>query len=266
MENMEDNHERTTQPLPLHRDLTEDTVVATSMPSGEASRWEESEEQPTIQETIKGRPFGGVTPDQDKITTPVPLTPPPEAAWAEPQAGKITGTLRARSSFALRAVVALCLVLSLLSLAVNAFLVYSLMNARQTAVEGLDAAMAALDNFGGKGFHYDYRFEKTIPVSASIPIKQDLVFPFQGNFPINTTVKVPVDAGVLGKFVVEVPINTSVPVSVSIPIHVDQTFNVSTTFPVSMTIPVDVKPDDPEIQRLLGGVREWLVRLRGLFY
>jgi hypothetical protein len=254
MKNTEEEHEQTTQPLPLRRDLTGDTLAATSASIGETSTWEESEEQPTVQEMIKGRPFGEVTLDQDRITTPVPLTPPPEAAWAEPR--------RARSSCALRAVVALCLVISLLSLAVSAFLVYSLMNARQTAVEGLDAAITALDNFGGEGFHYDYRFEKTIPVSASIPIKQDLVFPFRGNFPINTTIKVPVDAGVLGKFVVEVPINTSVPVSVSVPIHVEQTFHVSTTFPVSMTIPIDVKPGDAEIQRLLGGVREWLVRLR----
>jgi len=70
----------------------------------------------------------------------------------------------------------------------------------------------------------------------------------------------------LGKFVVEVPINTSVPVSVSVPIHVEQTFHVSTTFPVSMTIPIDVKPGDPEIQQMLSRVREWLVRLRSLFY
>lgn len=267
MENVEDNQERTTQPLPLPRDVTEDTLVAASTPMGRASAWEEGEEQPTREETIKGRLFREAAPDQDKITTPMPIVTPRGAARAESQVDEITGrqAVRTRSSFALRAIVALCLILSLLSLAASAFLVYSLLDVRQTAVEGLDAAIAALDTLEGKGVRYDYRFNKTIPISASIPIKQDLIFPFRGNFPINTTVKVPVDAGVLGKFVVEVPINTSVPVSVSVPIHVDQTVNVSTTLPISMTIPIDIKADDPAIQKVLGGVREWLVRLRRSF-
>jgi hypothetical protein len=265
MNDTEDKHTSTTQPLAVPRDLTEDIPTTTSVPVGETSGWEGGEEEPAMDRiplqgegTIQVRHFGEKALDQDRIITPVPLAPPPEATWTEPR--------RARSSCALRLVVALCLVIGLLSLALNAFLIYSLMNTRQTATEGLDAALAALDNFGGEGFHYDYHLEKTIPVSASIPIEQDMVIPFKGEFPIHTTVEVPIDTGVFGTVVVQVPINTSVPVSVSVPIHVDQTFQVSTTFPVSMTIPIDVKPDDPEIQRLLSGVREWLVRLRSTFY
>jgi hypothetical protein len=257
MNNAEDKHTSTTQPLPVRQDVAEDTPTA-SVPVGETSGWDEGEDQPTMEGTIKVRRFGDETLDQDRIITPVPLAPPPEAAWTEPR--------QPRSSCALRAVVALCLVLSLLALALNAFLIYSLMNTRQTAAQGLDAAIAALDTFGGKGFHYDYHFEKTIPISASIPIQQDLVFPFRGEFPINTTVEVPIDTGVFGTVVVKVPINTTVPVSTSVPIHVDQTFHVSTSLPVSMTFPIDVRADDPEIQRLLSGVREWLVRLRSTFY
>jgi len=160
----------------------------------------------------------------------------------------------------------LALIGCLASLALNGFLIYSLVSVRQTAVEGLDAAIAAVDEFGGEGFRYDYHFEKTIPISADIPIEQDIVFPFEGAFPINTTVEVPIDAGVLGTFVVEVPINTSVYVNTSVPIHVEQTFHVDTTIPVDMTIPIEVQPDDPEIVNLLSQVRGWLVRLRSVFY
>jgi hypothetical protein len=161
--------------------------------------------------------------------------------------------------------VSLCLLISLTSLALNGFLIYRLLDARQTALEGLDAAIAALDSFGGDGFHYEYAFEREIPITTDVPIQQDLIFPFEGDFPINTTVEVPIEAGVLGTFLIEVPIDTSVYVNTAVPIHVDQAFHVSTTIPVSMTIPIDIQPEDPAIQELVGGVREWLMRLRQSF-
>jgi hypothetical protein len=95
-----------------------------------------------------------------------------------------------------------------------------------------------------------------------VPIQEEMIFPFEGNFPINTTVKVPIDAGVLGTFNLDVPINTSVYVETEVPIEIDETFEVSTTIPVSMTIPIELSPDDPAIQGLVDRVRQWLLDLR----
>jgi len=224
----DEKHNSPTQPLPLYQDSVEEDAM---------------------------EPLGM---HEDEIVTPAPLAPPPAKTLAEPQ--------RPRSSKGPWIVAIVALVVGLASLALNAFLIYSLLSTRQTAADGLDAAIAALDNFGGKGFHYDYRFQQEIPVSADIPIQQDLVFPFAGDFPINTTIEVPIDAGALGKFVIPVPINTSIYVETSVPIHVDQTFSISTSIPVDMTIPIDVQPDDPEIQKLLAQVRAWLIELRSSFY
>jgi hypothetical protein len=161
--------------------------------------------------------------------------------------------------------VVVSLVVSVASCALSGYLVYSLLAVRQLALEGVESALSALNGLEGKGFHYDYRFNKSIPIQADIPIQQDIVFPFEGDFPINTTVEVPIDAGVLGTIVVEVPINTSFYVSTAVPIKVDQTFSVSTTIPVDMTIPIDVSADDPEIQKMLEPVRQWLAELRNVF-
>jgi len=158
--------------------------------------------------------------------------------------------------------VGIALVLSLASLALSVAMINSLSNAQRTAVQGLDSAISALDNLEGEGFHYEYRFERTIPVSSSIPIQQEMVIPFSGAFPINTTVQVPIDAGILGRFMVDVPINTSVQVDTEVPISVDQTFDISTTIPVSMVIPIDVRPGDPAVQDGLSKLRAWLVDLR----
>lgn len=203
---------------------------------------------------------------QDAIETPTPLPVSAgagQATWGEPLPATSRG---AKTSTAVKVAVVLALVIGLASLALNGFLIYSLWGVRQTAADGLDAAITALDDFGGKGFYYEYHFEREIPVAADIPIQQDMVFPFQGDFPINTTVEVPVNAGVLGTFVIEVPIDTSIYVSTSVPIHIEQTFSISTTIPVDMTIPIDVQPDDPEIQKLLTQVRDWLLRLQSYIF
>jgi hypothetical protein len=156
-------------------------------------------------------------------------------------------------------------VVSLASLALSAYLAYRLLSARQAFVREIDAVIAALDDLGGDGFHYEYHYQGVVPVSAGIPIQQDLEFPFEGTFPVNTTVEVPINAGVLGTFTIEVPIDTSVYVNTLVPLQVDQTFHVSTTIPVSMTIPIDIQPDDPAMRTLTGQVRGWLVRLRESF-
>ena len=167
-----------------------------------------------------------------------------------------------RSLRALRFMVGLCLIISLLSLALSVFMLYSLFSVRQTAVEELDAAIEALDEFGKEGFHYEYPLNQEIPVSADIPIRQELSFPVEGTVPVNTTIEVPINAGVLGTFIVEVPIDTSIHVKTVVPIRVDESFYIETTIPVSMTVPIDIQPDDPGMQKLLNGIREWIEQLR----
>jgi hypothetical protein len=175
----------------------------------------------------------------------VPVTPPPP-----------------NRSRGLRFAVSLCLIMSLLSLALSAFLAYSLLSVRHTAVEGLDAAIAALDSFGEQGLQFEYSLNQEIPISADIPINQELSFPVEGTFPINTTIEVPIDAGILGTFVIDVPIDTSVDVKASVPIRLDESFHIETSVPVSVTLPIDIQPEDPGVQKLLGGIRDWLARLR----
>ncbi len=194
---------------------------------------------------------------EEEIITPVPHTHVPVVIDAAP-----VGPDGRRRSGLLGVLVGIALVLSLASLALSLLMIYSLSNAQRTAVEGIDSAINALDNLEGDGFHYEYRFEKTIPVSSSIPIEEEIVIPFSGDFPIDTEVQVPIDAGILGTFMIDVPINTSVQVDTEVPVRVDQTFEISTSIPVSMVIPIDVSPDDPAVQEAVGNLRAWLVDLR----
>ena len=232
-----------TQPLPLHREPppNDEKAAPVALPSDQ----DEIRTPPPLSQNEISTP--------PPFPSPSPFSPSPVPPFVEPPRSAGRGT---------RLVASLALIIALASLALNAVLIYNLLTLRQAAADGLDSAIAALDNLEGTGFHYEYHFSQTIPFEGDIPIKQDFVFPFKGNFPIKTTVEVPIDAGVLGTIVVKVPIDTNIPVDVEVPIKLDQTVHVSTEIPLNMTFPIDIRADDPAIQELLVPVRAWLVQLR----
>jgi hypothetical protein len=231
----------------------EDTWPSTLQPDKAAGRGLEARSQRA--EAEPRRAAGA--PDQDEIRTPTPFRPSPPGNGLSSPSG--------RASPFLRFLVGLALVLSLASLALNAYLIYSFMSVRQTAVEMLDSALIGLESVVEEGLYYEYRLEQSFPIAAEVPIQEEMTFPFEGEVPINTTVQVPIDAGVLGTFMFDVPINTSVHVETEIPVQIDETFEVSTTIPVSMTIPIELDGDDPAVQEFLNRVRQWLLDLRRFF-
>lgn len=184
------------------------------------------------------------------------VTPPPPAVGPAP---------RQRASCLLRSLVILALLSGLASLALGGFLLYSLNNVRQAAMDSLDAALEALEGLENKGFHYEYPFSDNLPIAVDIPVQEDMMIPVQGNFAINTDVRVPIDAGVLGTFVLNVPIDTSIPLDVKVPVQISQTVAISTNIPLSLTVPIDIMADDPPFQRFVGELRSWLLELRDSF-
>ena len=153
--------------------------------------------------------------------------------------------------------------LALASLAVNAVLVARLLMIRNQVSEALTGASRSLDNLAGQTIAFDFPISQTVNLETDVPLKQDIGFPFKGNFPVNTTVSLPVDLGpLLGQQVINVPINTTVPVDVVVPIHVDQTFHVKTQVPVQMNVPIRLSPNDPPFRDWLALARAWLQGLR----
>ncbi len=197
------------------------------------------------------------TPDQEEqeeIVTPPPVVMPPVVAGPVPQ--------RQRTSCLLRLVVALCLILSLASLALSGFLLYSLIHVQQAAMNSLDAALEALEGLDSQGFRYEYQFSDRLPIAVEVPVQEQVVISVQENLAVNTDVKVPIDAGVLGTFVIDVPIDTSFPLDVEVPVAISETVAISTSIPLSLTVPIEIKGDDPAIQGFLAGLQRWLEGLR----
>jgi hypothetical protein len=241
MANTEDRHIRDTQPISRHRAEPDQKVDSPDIGA-------ETESLDVAQEgQAEGQPWA-----EDKIPTPVPMDVLP-------------GPPRPRGSWLMRLAVIVALLVALASLALNVLLISNLLAARQTFVDGVDQAIAALETLNLEGFRYDFHIQQTVPFEGDIPFQQDLVFPFEGNVPIKTTVTVPINAGVLGTFNIDVPIDTNIPVDIEVPVHVDETFHVETAIPLDMTVPIFISPDDPAIQKLIGGLRDWLLALRASF-
>ncbi len=251
MPSTEDRHERITQPL--------------VPPNWQEGRPAHHVPAPPVKDNevtlVDGEEAGQVDTlnlgSQDEIPTPEPLPNRLEPVQAEMPPR--------HTPCVLWTLVLASLAMSLLSLALNGFLIYRLLSVRQTAVSGLDAAIAALDNLSGQGFQYDYHLAQTVPFKGDIPFKQEFDFPFEGNFPINTTVQVPIDLGIGAPFKISVPINTTVPIKTAVPVRIDETFHIETEVPLDLTIPINIQPNDPAIQELFGPIREMLVQLRETF-
>jgi hypothetical protein len=245
METTEHRDTSDTQPI-SRRDLKRDAEDSSSLETGSqaptAGRRQEANEKVWA---------------QDRVPTPVPLDLQVRGGSAEAH--------RPRSSCVFWAVLGLCLAFSVASLILNVVVITNLLTVRQTFLDGVDQAIAGLESLQLNGFRYEYHLQQTIPFSGDIPFQQDMVFPFQGTVPIKTTVKVPIDAGILGQFNLDVPIDTSIPVDIEVPVHVSQTFHVETEIPIDMVVPIEISPDDPAIEKLIDGVREWLIAVRESF-
>ena len=153
--------------------------------------------------------------------------------------------------------------LALASLSINAVLVARLLMIRSQVSEALTGASRSLDNLAGQSIAFDFPISQTVNLETDVPLKQDINFPFKGNFPVNTTVSLPVDLGpLLGKQVINVPINTTVPVDVVVPVRVDQMFHVKTQVPVRMNVPIRLSSNDPPFRDWLTLARAWLQGLR----
>jgi hypothetical protein len=193
-------------------------------------------------------------------TQPIPMA----TERAAPQTFGTPSLVRLeRSVQALWLTMVLVGLLALASLAVNAVLVVRLLAIRNQLSEALTSASRSLDNLAGQSIAFDFPISQTISLETDVPLKQDISFPFKGNFPVNTTVSVPLNLGpLLGTQVVNVPINTAVPVDMNVPIHIDQTFHIKTQVPVRMNVPIRLSPNDPPLRDWLTLARAWLQGLR----
>ena len=146
-------------------------------------------------------------------------------------------------------VVALILltILTLLSLMLNGVVIFGLVRARQIALEAQQTALntvtdarSIVTGVGDDTFYYTFKVQQEIPINTSVTFNDEITVPIRTTIPVSTVVIIPVDAGLLGTFDVDVPIRTMFPVDLNITFPVSQTVDIVTTVPLDVAVPIEV--------------------------
>jgi hypothetical protein len=130
-------------------------------------------------------------------------------------------------------------VLTLLSLALNAAVVFGLLRAQEIALTTVTDTRHIVTGLGDDTFSYTFEVEQDIPIAASIPFNEKVKVPIETTIPINTTVIVPIDLGITS-YDLEVPIRTVFPVDLEFTVPVSQTVDISTTVSLDVDVPIEI--------------------------
>lgn len=140
---------------------------------------------------------------------------------------------------------------ALASLALNIWLIVTLLGVRRQAGEGAAAAARALGDLRQSSIDYQVRVEQSLPVVLSVPISQTVSVPISTTLPINTQATIPLRTPI-GTFPITIPIQTIVPVDLQPKVPIRLTVPVSTTIPVVLDVPIHVAIADTELGESLG--------------
>ena len=161
--------------------------------------------------------------------------------------------------------VVLALVLAVLALIVSSVTLYGLLQARQSGLEAIADARAALSDLNNQAIDTTIPFHSTFPIQTDVPLQQEFVVPIHTTIPISTVVQVPVTLPILGTYDLSVPVVTDVPIDLDIVVPLSQTVRVETAVEVNTTVPLHLELgqlglDDllEQIDAALGEIEEGL--------
>ena len=144
--------------------------------------------------------------------------------------------------------------LVLLSLGLNAFLIWQLLQARDMAYDSLDQVLLMTDGIEDEVFAIPIQIDQEFPVNVSVPFEYSDTFPVNMVVPISDTLSVPFEI-MDSTIMLEVPVDMTVPINVVVPVSLKKTFDISTTIPVKFDMNVEFSLADTPIPGYLSSLR-----------
>ncbi len=151
-------------------------------------------------------------------------------------------------------------VVALLSLLINAGLVYGLMLARQQAAEGAQTAAEAVAALRSASLEYTVHLDQSLPVSLTVPFNTTIKVPISTTLPINTEFSFSLHT-LLGDFPVNLPVHAEVPVNLVSPVPVNVAVPISATVPVALDVPIKIDVSQTPLGQSLGPTQAYLEKL-----
>jgi len=151
-------------------------------------------------------------------------------------------------------------VVALLSLLINAGLVYGLMLARQRAAEGAQTAAEAVAALRSASLEYTVHLDQSLPVSLTVPFNTIVRVPISTTLPIDTEFNFSLHT-LLGDFPVNLPVHAEVPVNLTSQVPLDVVVPISATVPVSLDVPIKIDVSQTPLGQSLGPTQTYLEKL-----
>lgn len=151
-------------------------------------------------------------------------------------------------------------VLTLVSLALNAVVIYGLLRAREVVLATVADARTIVTGAGDDTFSYTLEVRQRIPIAASVPINEEVTVPIKTTVPIRTTVVVPINLGIIS-YSLDVPIRTTIPVNLSFTVPISQAVDISTTVPLNVDVPIRIPIADTPLVGYLEQLDQALGRI-----
>jgi hypothetical protein len=146
---------------------------------------------------------------------------------------------------------------ALASLALNMWLVTSLLTARRQAGAAAASAAQSIAAVRASSIDSSFAVRQELPLALDLPFQTTLEVPLKLNLPVNTVVTVPLTTP-LGKFDLSIPISTTVPVDLTTQVPISLTVPIRTSVPVALDLPVHLALADSGLGTALLGAQQKL--------
>ena len=149
---------------------------------------------------------------------------------------------------------------ALISLAVNIWLINTLLVARRQVGEAAASAARSVEALRAASIDYTVHVEQSMPLSLTVPLSTTVTVPFNLQLPVNTEVTVPLKT-ILGTFDLNIPIKTTIPVNIQTQVPVQTTVPISATVPVVLDVPIHISLTDTSLDAALAEVQTYLEKV-----
>lgn len=145
------------------------------------------------------------------------------------------------------------LAVALLSLALNAWLLYMLRRPEQLVAPALDRVVERLRQQDAS-IKYTVRIPAGTPLHFDIPIDQRYNVRVNTTLPIDTNLNLPVNTP-FGNRNVRVPIKTNIPIRTNLPVHLRDTFRLRTQTGAEIVVPLEIPIRDLPLDALQASLK-----------
>lgn len=128
--------------------------------------------------------------------------------------------------------------------------------------DGLDQAVAGLEDFGSSSIDFDVSIDETISISETFDLQRTVQVPISTSIPINEEVETTITVN--GPFGVDIPIDITVPIDLDVPIDltvdvpIDESVPIDVEVPVQLDVPISIDVEGTELEALTASLAEGL--------